>query len=94
MARVKCHAIMSGVRETLRSDIVEAMLSGQAEAAAGRCNSLCDPALRRRGAEYAYKTEKGMYTALGLVYCSGRKDGEYARIDNWKHNTLKKGCRA
>lgn len=85
---------MSGVRETLSSGAVQAMLLNQAKAAAGRCNSLCDPALRRRGAEYAAMEKKGMYTALALVYCSGKKDGEYARIDNWKHNTLKKGCGA
>ncbi len=93
-SRVRCRPVMAGVREVLSSSQVEAMLSTVATADAGRCNSLCDPDLKRKGAEYRAMTERGAYTALGLVYCSGARDGEYARLDNWKHNTLKKGCGA
>ena len=34
------------------------------------------------------------YTAVSLVVASGAQDGALARVDDWRNNTLKKGCGA
>lgn len=93
MARaVRVRHLKRGVREVLKSDGVAAMLGGQAERAAVRCNALCDPQLRRAGAEYVAETVQRGFTAGGLVRVGGEGGGKFARIDNYRNNTLKKGC--
>lgn len=83
-----------GVRAVLKSDGVAALLGAQAARAAARCNSLCDPELRRGGARYSSETVQRGYTAGGLVYAAGSDDEarRLTRIDNFRNNTLKKGC--
>lgn len=90
--RVRIRHVDSGVRAVLKSDGVKAMLESQAAAAAARCNALCDPALRRAGARYESKGVQRGYTAGGLVYEAGERDGRLAGLDNLRNNTLKKGC--
>lgn len=92
MARVRVRSNMAGVREVLKSPGVAAMLGAQAEKAAARCNALCDPQMRRAGAEYVAETVQRGYTAGGLVRVAGAEDGKFARIDNYRNNTLRKGC--
>ena len=93
MARaVRVRAQLRGVREVLKSDGVASMLGGQAERAAAHCNSLCDPQLKRAGARYVAETVQRRFTAGGLVRVGGEEDGKFARIDNYRNNTLKKGC--
>lgn len=90
--RVRVRANLAGVREVLKSDSVASMLGEQAARAAARCNALCDPRMRRAGAEYVAETVQRGYTAGGLVRIGGADDGKFARIDNYRNNTLKKGC--
>lgn len=90
-SRVRCRPIMGGVRATLKSGGVRSLLSVAAERGAARCNSLCEPGLKHKGARYEARVEERGYTAVGLVVAAGARDGEYARIDNWRNNTLKKG---
>lgn len=93
MARaVKVRILLAGVREVLKSEGVAAMLGSQAAKAAARCNALCDPQLKRAGAEYVSETVQRGFTAGGLVRIGGAEDGKFARIDNHRNNTLKKGC--
>ena len=84
--------VMAGVREVLKSEKVASMLGEQAEKAAARCNALCDPQMRSAGAEYVAETVQRGYTAGGLVSVGGAEGGKFARIDNYRNNTLKKGC--
>lgn len=83
---------MAGIREVLKSPGVEQMLGRQAEKAAARCNALCDPKLKKQGARYEAASVQRGYTAGGLVYVAGAKNGRLAGIDNARNNTLKKGC--
>lgn len=93
MARsVRVKASLRGVRAVLKSDGVASMLGEQAARAAARCNALCDPRMRRAGAEYVAETVQRGYTAGGLVRTGGAEDGKFARIDNARNNTLRKGC--
>lgn len=92
MKRVRCRPVMGGVRATLKDPAVQSMLHQAAASRASRCNALCDPGLRRLGAEYEVVDQIRGYTAVSLVVASGARDGEYARIDNFRNNTLKKGC--
>lgn len=91
-AKVSIRHIDAGVREILKSEGVANLLGQQAAKAASRCNGLCDPALRSAGARYDSEIVQRGYTAGGLVYVSGAKDGRLAGIDNARNNTLKKGC--
>ena len=84
--------VMSGVRSVLKSAPVASMLGRQAAKAAARCNALCSPQMRKAGARYDSAAVQRGYTAGGLVYASGAEDGKFARIDNYRNNTLKKGC--
>lgn len=86
--------IKSGVRRILKSEGVAAMLGGQAKRAATRCNDMCDPDLRRAGARYSSATVRRGFTAGGLVYIDGEgsEAKKLAAIDNFRNNTLKKGC--
>lgn len=90
--RVRVRHVDSGVHAVLKSDGVKAMLESQAAAAAARCNALCDPGLRRAGARYESKGVLRGYTAGGLVYEAGERNGRLAGLDNLHNNTLKKGC--
>lgn len=83
-----------GVRATLKSPEVASMLARQASRAADRCNALCSPELRGKGARYDSEVVQRGYTAGGVVFPSGKRDGYYAGIDNRRNNTLKKGCNA
>ena len=91
-SRVRIRHVDSGVRAVLKSDGVKAMLEPPAAAAAARCNALCDPALKRAGARYESRGVQRGYTAGGLVYEAGKRDGRLAGLDNLRNNTLKKGC--
>lgn len=79
-------AVTSGVREVLKSDGVAAMLGAQAEAAARRANAMCSPQMRKAGAEYVAEVVQRGYTAGGRVSAGNR----FARIDNYRNNTMKK----
>lgn len=85
--------IKGGVREVLKSPGVCSLLGQQAQRAAGRCNALCDPSLRKGGAHYSSEVVQRGYTAGGLVFIDGDDEERMlGRIDNYRHNTLKKGC--
>ncbi len=92
MGRVKVKPVMNGVREVLKSPGVTEMLESQAKVAAARCNQMCSAQMRNAGAEYVASTKTLKYSAAGLVSCGGEEDGKFARIDNYRNNTLKKGC--
>ncbi|MDY4041325.1 MAG: hypothetical protein SOY67_04400 [Collinsella sp.] len=88
--RVVVDIVRPGVVEVMKSDGVMTMLARQAAEAAARCNAMCSPSLRARGAEYASRVVIRDYLAGGLVYVSNSLAG----VDNRRNNTLKKGCGA
>lgn len=93
MARaVEVRHLQAGVRECLKQPGVEGLLLKQAQAAAGRCNSMMSRDLAARGAEYAAERKPLGYSSGAVVRCGGAYGGYLAAIDNAKNNTLKKGC--
>lgn len=82
--------VMGGVRQVLKSSGVASMLGAQAARAAARANSMCESQMKRAGARYASETVQRGYTAGGLVYPANK----FARIDNYRHNTMKKATGA
>lgn len=92
MRCTKVSSIESGVIEVLKSDGVRSMISSQAEKAASRCNAMMQPQLAHAGGRYEASTKDMHYLVGGVVSCGGADGGKFARIDNYRQNTLKKGC--
>ena len=84
--------IDAGGREILKSSGVRSLLSQQGEAAASRCNALCSSSMKKAGARYDCEIVERSYVAAARVHVSGEEDGKFALIDNYRNNTLKKGC--
>ena len=91
-SRARVEPVMGGVREVLHAPGVAALLGQQAAKAAARCNAMMDPQMRKAGGLYESEVVSRGFTAGGRVYVSGAESGKFARIDNYRHNTLRKGC--
>lgn len=84
--------IDKGGRAILKSTGVKELISQQGEKAAAKCNTLCSEDMKAAGARYDCRTVYRSYVVAAQVYVSGEEDGKFARIDNLRNNTLKKGC--
>lgn len=84
--------IDAGGREILKSSGVKSLLRSLGQKGASRCNALCDPQLKKEGARYDCEIVERAYVAAARIHVSGAEDGDLAAIDNYRNNTLKKGC--
>lgn len=85
----KVRPVMSGVNAVLKSDGVAALINAQGERAAARCNAMAER-LPRMQDDPLYESEpvQTRYVAAARVHIA---NGE-AAVDNYRNNTLKKGC--
>lgn len=90
----KFYPVMSGIREVLNSSGVQSMLMSQTNKAAANCNAMMQSQLKHAGGEYVASTKFIKNVNCGLVSVGGAQNGKFAKIDNYRQNTLKKGCGA
>ncbi len=84
--------IDKGGRAILKSSGVRSLISRQGEKAASRCNRLCSAEMKAKGARYDCEIVELTYVVAARVHVSGEGEGRFALIDNFRNNTLKKGC--
>lgn len=89
MGSVKVDLVRSGIVDVTKSDGVRALLEQQAQQCASRCNAMRAPEFRRGNGYKAYTKE--LTYLVGGVVCTTDMP---SIVDNYKNNTLKKGCNA
>lgn len=91
MSQVKLN--VGEVRALLNSDGVVALLQGECDAAAGRCNGLVEWHSPMEAEAYGASVDRGKFTAIGKVYMrSLGPDGLAVAHEDAAHNTLLRGC--
>lgn len=80
--------VMSGITEILKSPGTRSLLSNVAARATARCNSMCGASEKAKGALYMHQPVTLNYVAAERVIAPDRWSG----LDNYRHNTLRKGC--
>lgn len=87
MADVRVEVNPKGVVEVMKSPGVKRLLGAEVEKVAKRCNGLYALKTKPRIEPYASAVDEHAHACVGRAFAA-TKMGE---IDNYKHNTMKKG---